>query len=108
MAPQARKGTALEEDRGADSRSILGRQPLQVQNQGGVGLIGVPPGDELAHIVIRSVLNCGHRYPGLHPVRFTGDDLVLQFLADGGEIGIVARHPNQQVFVILRIFLRLK
>ena len=41
----------------------------------------------------------------LYPVAFAGDDLVLQFLADAGEVGIVAGDAHQQVAVILRVLL---
>ena len=38
---------------------------------------------------------------------FAGDDLVLQLLADGGEVGVVAGDAHQQVAVILGVLLRI-
>jgi hypothetical protein len=34
-------------------------------------------------------------------VAFARDDLVLQFFADAGEVGVIAGHAHQQMTVIL-------
>ncbi len=41
----------------------------------------------------------------MHVVAFARDDLILQFLANGGEIGVVAGDAHQQVAVLLRVAL---
>ena len=88
VAPGAAQRAALEEDGGADARPVLGGEALQVQDGAGERC------DAVSHIV------------HLHLVAFAGDDLVLQFLADGGEVGVVAGDAHQQVAVILGVLLR--
>ncbi len=81
MAPLAAQQAAFHEDGGADAGAVLRGKALQVQDCA----------SGVCH--------------GSHAVAFAGDDLVLQFFADAGEISIIAGHPHQQVAVILGVLL---
>ena len=81
MAPRQAQQATLEENGGADARPVFGGQALQVQ--------------------------IGANRSWITSVAFAGDDLILEFFADAGEVGVVTGDPHQQVTVIFGVLLGL-
>ena len=90
MAPGAVQRAAFEKDRGADARTVFGAELLEVKGYA-IGLAQA----------------CSDRISISDLVRLTGDDFVLDFLAQAGEVGVIASDAYQQVAILVGMLLRL-
>lgn len=108
MAPQATEWTPFEKYRGAYAGAVFCGKSLQMEYQ---------PMRAFASnrwicafcnysVIKQSGFIASHvKTASLNLVAFSGYNLVLQFSADGCEIGVVAGNADQQMFIVLRIFL---